>query len=65
MYLNQKFEEAKIPVDVLWMDLPYTNDRQYFTFNPNTFNKEDLEQMKKEISFSDRRLVVITDPHIK
>ena len=35
---NDEFENAGIPVDVLWMDLPYTNDRMYFTFNPRTFN---------------------------
>ena len=47
------------------MDIPHTDGNQYFTFNPATFNKGDLEAMKSEIRESERRLVVITDPHIK
>lgn len=47
------------------MDLPYTNQDKYFTFNPYTFNKTDLESMKATIAKSNRRLVAIIDPHIK
>ena len=47
------------------MDIGYTLDNQYFQFNPSTFNANDLAIMKSVINISDRRLVVITDPHIK
>ena len=47
------------------MDLGYTYDNQYFSFNPVTFNEQDVELMRSVINVSDRRLVVITDPHIK
>lgn len=33
MEYNMKFDEAKIPVDVLWMDIPYTDDSRYFQFD--------------------------------
>ena len=47
------------------MDLPYTNGNRYFTFNQDTFNSADLQEMSLAVIRSDRRLVVITDPHIK
>ena len=47
------------------MDLGYTKDNEYFVFNPITFNKYDVDLMRSIINVSDRRLVVITDPHIK
>jgi len=65
MYYNDEFEKAGIPVDVFWMDLPYTNDRMYFTFNPSTFKDEPRQRMEAAVSLADRRLVVLTDPHIK
>lgn len=34
-------------------------------FNPVTFSKYDVDLMRSIINVSDRRLVVITDPHIK
>ena len=62
---NDKFEEHGFPLDVLWMDLGYTLDNEYFVFNLLTFNQKDVELMRSIINVSDRRLVVITDPHIK
>lgn len=47
------------------MDLPYANDRMYFTFNPRTFSDQERQKMELEISQAERRLVVLTDPHIK
>jgi len=29
---NRRFSEAQIPVDVFWMDIPYTDDTKYFAF---------------------------------
>lgn len=65
MDYNDKFEEHGFPVDVFWMDIAHTLDNMYFTFNPTSFNPTDLEEMRNLINVSDRRLVVITDPHIK
>lgn len=62
---NEKFEANGFPLDVLWMDIGYTMDNKYFQFHPFYFNENDLTLMKSVINISDRRLVVITDPHIK
>lgn len=61
---NDKFEEYGFPLDVLWMDLGHTYNNEYFRFNPITFNKADVDLMNAVINVSDRRMVVITDPHI-
>ena len=37
----------------------------YFQFNPQNFTSEQLVQLNSEIEQSNRRLVVIIDPHIK
>ena len=62
---NERFEEAKIPVDVYWFDIGYTTDNMYFAFDQTRFSKKGLEVMNQIIDYSDRKLVVITDPHIK
>ncbi|CDW88484.1 neutral alpha-glucosidase ab [Stylonychia lemnae] len=64
-YINDQFEEAEIPLDVLWMDLPHTDDVRYFLFNQRSFTDDDVIRMSKLIHQSERRLVLITDPHIK
>ena len=54
-----------IPLDVLWMDIGHTDNYQYFTFHPERFNENDMQDLKHTINESGRRLVVITDPHLK
>jgi len=34
---NANFELTGIPMDVLWFDIPHTNNGKYFTFNQNLF----------------------------
>lgn len=62
---NELFEEAKIPVDVYWFDIGYTTNSMYFAFDQTRYSKKGLEVMNQIIDFSDRKLVVITDPHVK
>jgi alpha 1,3-glucosidase len=62
---NDKFEEHGFPVDVFWIDIGYSFENQYFMFHPLYFNQSDLASLRNAISVSDRRLVIITDPHIK
>ncbi|CDW82855.1 neutral alpha-glucosidase ab [Stylonychia lemnae] len=65
MEWNRKFSESKIPVDVFWMDIPYTDDSKYFAFSPRKFPENLMAQMKKEVQEKNRHFVVITDPHVK
>eukprot|EP00347_Sterkiella_histriomuscorum_P011592 403371866 len=66
MEWNKKFSQARIPVDVFWMDIPAMNKTQYFQLDPYKFQPYEVKQMKKEIhQEKERYFVVITDPHIK
>jgi alpha 1,3-glucosidase len=61
--VDRKMSKHQIPYDVIWLDIEYTDDKQYFTWDPLTFPNPIgmLEQLDK----SDRKLVAIIDPHIK
>lgn len=60
---NRKFSEAKIPVDVFWMDIPYADEVKYFAFSMTKFPQEQMQRMKDEVYDKNRSFVVITDPH--
>ncbi len=62
---NRRFEENSFPVDVFWMDIPHTNGNRYFTFDQQKFRTEKTSELVRTIEQSKRKLVVITDPHIK
>lgn len=61
--VDRKMTQFEIPYDVIWLDIEYTDDKQYFTWNPHTFVNPAgmLDQLKN----SGRKLVAIIDPHIK
>ncbi|KAI2695470.1 CAZyme family GH31 [Penicillium roqueforti] len=61
--VNAKFDKYQIPYDVIWLDLEYTDDRKYFTWDPLTF--PDPTGMQQKLDESERKLVVLIDPHIK
>ena len=47
---NKKFTEGNFPVDVLWMDIEWADQRnqgnyQYFYFNPTNFTTKGIEDM--------------------
>ncbi|KAM8781438.1 neutral alpha-glucosidase C isoform 1-T1 [Rhynchonycteris naso] len=57
------FDKHDIPYDVIWLDIEHTQGKRYFTWDkkrfPNPKRMQELLQNKK------RKLVVISDPHIK
>ncbi|KAJ5365870.1 hypothetical protein N7517_008756 [Penicillium concentricum] len=61
--VNAKFDKYQIPYDVIWLDLEYTDDRKYFTWDPLTF--PDPKGMQHKLDETERKLVVLIDPHIK
>ena len=56
-------DKYNIPYDVIWLDIEYTDDKKYFTFNPATF--KDPIGMGQQLDNHGRKLVTIIDPHIK
>ena len=61
--VDRKFDRSNIPYDVIWLDLEYTDEKKYFTWDPHTF--PDSLGMQKQLDSHGRKLVVIIDPHIK
>ncbi|KAJ6110388.1 hypothetical protein N7486_002623 [Penicillium sp. IBT 16267x] len=61
--VDAKFDKYQIPYDVIWLDLEYTDDRKYFTWDPLTF--PNPKGMQEKLDESERKLVVLIDPHIK
>ncbi|PFH60093.1 hypothetical protein XA68_11481 [Ophiocordyceps unilateralis] len=61
--VDRKMDKFKIPYDVIWLDIEYTDDRKYFTWEPHSF--PDPMGTGKQLDDHGRKLVVIIDPHIK
>lgn len=61
--VDRKMDKFRIPYDVIWLDIEYTDDRKYFTWDPHSFT--DPIGMGKQLDSHGRKLVVIIDPHIK
>ncbi|KAF3927139.1 Alpha-glucosidase [Dactylellina cionopaga] len=61
--VDRKFDKYDIPYDVIWLDIEYTDGKRYFTFDPLTF-KDPIKMMKNQEK-TDRKVVLIIDPHIK
>lgn len=61
--VDRKFDKYKIPYDVIWLDIEYTDGKKYFTWDPLTF--PDPRGMQEQLDESERKLVIIIDPHIK
>jgi alpha 1,3-glucosidase len=57
------FDEHEIPYDAIWLDIEYTDDKQYFTWDPRNFPHP--EQMMEKLDANRRKLITIIDPHIK
>ncbi|KAJ9207308.1 CAZyme family GH31 [Paecilomyces variotii] len=61
--VDRKFDRYQIPYDVIWLDIEYTDGKKYFTWDPLTF--PNPEGMQGQLDESERKLVIILDPHIK
>ncbi|KAI9697516.1 MAG: hypothetical protein M1820_007782 [Bogoriella megaspora] len=61
--VDRKFDKHKIPYDVIWLDIEYTEEKKYFTWDPMTF--PDPIGMQAQLDEHQRKLVAIIDPHIK
>nr|BBD49478.1 alpha-glucosidase [Trilocha varians] len=61
--VDENFDEYDIPMDVMWLDIEYTNKKMYFTWDPIKF--ANPSEMVANLTAKGRKLVVIIDPHIK
>ncbi|KAL8711448.1 MAG: hypothetical protein Q9220_004106 [cf. Caloplaca sp. 1 TL-2023] len=61
--VDRKFDKAKIPYDVIWLDIEYTEGKKYFTWDKDNF--PNPVGMQNQLDQHGRKLVIIVDPHIK
>ncbi|EDS32991.1 neutral alpha-glucosidase ab [Culex quinquefasciatus] len=61
--IDSKFTEHSIPLDSVWLDIEYTDEKRYFTWDHARF-PNPLE-MINNLTENDRHLTVIIDPHVK
>ncbi|XP_045627336.1 neutral alpha-glucosidase C isoform X1 [Ursus americanus] len=57
------FDEHDIPYDVMWLDIEHTEGKRYFTWDKKRF--PNPRRMQELLRSKNRKLVVISDPHIK
>ena len=61
--IAEGFDTYDMPMDVMWLDIEYTDSKKYFTWDTRKF-PTPLE-MVQNLTNNGRKLVVIIDPHIK
>ncbi|AEO56295.1 glycoside hydrolase family 31 protein [Thermothelomyces thermophilus ATCC 42464] len=61
--VDRKMDKFKMPYDVIWLDIEYTDEKKYFTWDKHSFT--DPIGMGKQLDSHGRKLVTIIDPHIK
>ena len=61
--VDRKFDRHSIPYDVIWLDIEYTDNKKYFTWDQEKFG--DSLGTQKQLDDHARKLVAIIDPHIK
>ncbi|XP_074037232.1 neutral alpha-glucosidase AB [Leptinotarsa decemlineata] len=59
----ENFDAHDMPVDIMWLDIEYTDGKKYFTWDKIKFPHPDV--MIGNLTSTGRKLVVIIDPHIK
>ncbi|KAF7704399.1 neutral alpha-glucosidase C isoform X1 [Silurus meridionalis] len=57
------FDLHNIPYDVIWLDIEHTEGKRYFTWDSKLFSNP--VDMQLHLQRKKRKLVVISDPHIK
>lgn len=61
--VDEGFDKYDIPMDVIWLDIEYTDGKKYFTWDSMKFAHP--AEMVANLTAKGRRMVVIIDPHIK
>ncbi|XP_012164345.1 neutral alpha-glucosidase AB isoform X1 [Bombus terrestris] len=59
----ENFDTHDLPLDVMWLDIEYTDSKKYFTWDGRKF--PNPIEMVHNLTAKGRKLVVIIDPHIK
>lgn len=56
-------EANQLPCDSIWLDIEYSHEKRYLTWNKNLF--PNPQEMVNTLVAHQRKLVTIVDPHVK
>ncbi|CAL9736874.1 glucosidase 2 subunit alpha [Monosporozyma servazzii] len=60
--VEDKLDKGHFPFDFIWLDLDYTDKKQYFTWNPETF--PNPTRLLQKLGKLGRQLAILIDPHL-
>lgn len=60
----QKYKENNLPLEVIWSDLDYMEDRKDFTLNETAFPRSDIQLLTNRSREDGLHWVPIIDPGI-
>ncbi|KAF2899908.1 hypothetical protein ILUMI_06272 [Ignelater luminosus] len=63
VHASGEFALSDLPLDVVWLDVDYTDGRRYFTWDPRRFPGPHMLVQELEKNF--QRIVAIINPHFK
>lgn len=61
--VSELMTKNQLPCDAIWLDIEYTDDKRYFTWDKKTF--PNGKKLLDKILSDGRKLITIVDPHIK
>lgn len=61
--VSDAFDDHDIPMDTMWLDIEYTDNKKYFTWDQHKFAHP--QEMIQNLTAKGRHLTIIIDPHIK
>ncbi|KZT61179.1 glycoside hydrolase family 31 protein [Calocera cornea HHB12733] len=61
--VQRRFDDARMPLDVTWLDVEYAEEKKYFVWDKANF--PDPRAMLAAVAEPRRKMVAIVDPHLK
>ncbi|KAM3580594.1 hypothetical protein VKS41_007252 [Umbelopsis sp. WA50703] len=61
----RKYRENGIPLDTIWLDIDYMDERKDFTYDPKKFPVDKVNELLKDLHQRNQKMVAIIDPGIK
>lgn len=58
------YSEAGIPLETMWIDIDYMDDRLVFTTDPVAYPKAEVQKLVKDLHSKNQQLVMMVDPAI-
>ncbi|KAG8814457.1 hypothetical protein FRC18_001947 [Serendipita sp. 400] len=58
------YSAAGIPLETMWIDIDYMDDRLVFTTDPNKYPKNQIQKVVKQLHEDDQHFIMMVDPAV-